>query len=280
MRVRPTMASSTAAGGAAGHWLQETAARVDRQEHRTQVVGPPRFRQQEGLVLRKVLKHESHRVAEVAVQTKGLDPIQADPQGDWTQFATLLAGWHRARLSVKPARFEPQEGMRIIEGRPVQARFVHCTSESSGTGACWWEHGGRRASRTGGGNGCGACGRYVYTWALPLRTCDAEPLAGNSPVCPCVLRQPVFSVSEKSATQGKMRGVHVRVPSGKLSGDRAVPRGCRAAVHHSVLGLSFAAPPGAGGVGAERKAGADMQAVRGCVLLVEGRIQGPPSAVS
>ena len=163
------MAGSSAAGVPDQKWLQETAARVDKQEHRTEVVGPPRFRAQESVVLRKGLKMESHRVAEVAMQTKGLEPIQADPQGNWTLFGTLLAGWHRARLSVKPARFEPQEGMRLIEGRPVQASFAPCTSETSGTAVSLAGHGGRRASRTGGGNGAEDCGRWSWHMGAAIR---------------------------------------------------------------------------------------------------------------
>lgn len=132
----PAMASSSAGvrgatskAGAPGppNWQRETARRVDKRERRHEERGPERFPLKESLAFKKLLKEESHKLARAVLEVRPGDAVGATAiAGDFPELAVSVAKHQRQRLALKPARFEPQEGTRIIEGRPVQALRTGC----------------------------------------------------------------------------------------------------------------------------------------------------------
>lgn len=113
--------SSKASAPHPSGWLGETARRVDDKQN---VVGGPahtQWRSLEASALRKVAKTESKSVAAHVLSAVGGDGLEMHANMDWFRMASAIGAWQRARLAVRPARFEPQEATRIVEGRPVQA---------------------------------------------------------------------------------------------------------------------------------------------------------------
>lgn len=116
--------ASTSSKAAAPHpsgWLGQTARRVDARQHDPD--GPPhsRWRGLEKVALRQVAKGVSSAVAEKVLSSAGGDGEEVLVCMDWPRMARVMGAWQRERLAVRPARFEPQEATRIVEGRPVQA---------------------------------------------------------------------------------------------------------------------------------------------------------------
>lgn len=104
------------------HRKRETASLVDKRERRHEETGPERFPVKEGSALRKLLKEEGHKLASAVLEAgPGWRVGAAAVAADFPQLSVCVAKHQRQRLALKPARFEPQEGTRFIEGRPVQA---------------------------------------------------------------------------------------------------------------------------------------------------------------
>ena len=75
----------------------------------------------EATALRQVARDVSTTVAERVLSSAGGDGEEVLVCMDWPTMARVMGAWQRERLAVRPARFEPQEATRIVEGRPVQA---------------------------------------------------------------------------------------------------------------------------------------------------------------
>ena len=185
-------------------WLRQMAERVDKKERRGEVTGPERFPLREGRHLRRLLAEDSHDFAASLLEVGPGISISAIVQPeDFPDLTVSLAKHQRERLALKPARFEPQEGTRIIEGRPVQA-LPRASLQACPT---VWKRRCGRVWRAGGAGGVSARGTWAGSacgllclmardirWPSPSPAtcvppqCSTEPLAGRFLVS---LRRPI-----------------------------------------------------------------------------------------
>ena len=98
-----------------------TARRVDARQNDLDGPAHTQWRALEATALRQVSRGVSRSVAEEVLSSVGGDGVEVLANMDWCRMASAMGAWQRERLAVRPARFEPQEATRIVEGRPVQA---------------------------------------------------------------------------------------------------------------------------------------------------------------
>ena len=177
-------------------WQRETALRLDKRERRGEERGPERFPLREGEEMRKLLRDESRKLAAAVLELgAGMGREAAALGADFPELAVSVAKYQRERLALKPARFEPQEGTRIIEGRPVQA----LPRSSLQPCPVVWKRRCGRVWRAGGGGGRSARGAWagsasavLYLTATDIRwpspspaTCDPHSEAPSPSPVPC-----------------------------------------------------------------------------------------------
>lgn len=164
-------------------WVARTAERID---------GPEAWRHTHhdrwkfaGLVGDAVLEPDFAKSAhEVAVVMDGLGDAAAEERllERSRELAAMAAGYAREMVSVKPIRFDGPTGLRMIQGRPVQALvWGGPFSARAGGGG---EGGGRRGPFWGKGGGglagglaAGRAGRGVRPQARPCKA--GSPRAGG-----------------------------------------------------------------------------------------------------